>query len=94
MHETKIYGIFGKYMSCTDFVMFELLNMPLKIIFYKKSIVSMYVTDIIDYILTTFSHSKLFDMDAHHKMHHRYQDFNFGITKISDSLFKTLYIKN
>lgn len=87
------YGIFGKYMSCMDYIMFEMLNMPLKIIFYQKSIISMCLIDSIDYLLTVSSHSKIFNLDKHHKLHHLHQQYNFGITPISDLYFNTLYKK-
>jgi sterol desaturase/sphingolipid hydroxylase (fatty acid hydroxylase superfamily) len=93
IYETHTYGIFGKYMSSLDFVSFELLNMPLKMIFFDKSIVSMCIIDYIDYVMTISSHSVMFKSDAHHQIHHRYQEYNFGITPFTDTFFKTLYKK-
>ena len=95
-HSTYIihtHGILGKYMSSMDYIMFELLNMPLKIIFYDKSVVSMCIVDIIDYVMTISAHSKMFDLDGHHKLHHRHQQSNFGITRFSDYIFGSLYKK-
>jgi sterol desaturase/sphingolipid hydroxylase (fatty acid hydroxylase superfamily) len=88
---TYKYGLFGKYMSIYDFIMFELLNMPLKIIYFNKSILSMCVIDYIDYVLTLSSHSKLFKLNGHHKMHHSHTGYNFGILPISDYIFNTFY---
>lgn len=88
-----MYGLFGKYMSSGDYIMYEFLNMPLKIIFYGESIISMCLFDIIDYVMTISSHSKMFDLDGHHQLHHLHQTHNFGITQFSDYLFNTLYRK-
>jgi len=92
-YHTYTYGIFGKLMSKWDFIMFELMNFPLKLLFFNYSIKQMWLVDVIDYILTICSHSKLFDLNGHHKIHHYHPEYNFGITPLSDYLFGSLYKK-
>lgn len=92
-YKTKTYGIFGKYMSTCDFVIFELLNFPLKILFFCQDIYSMCLVDIIDYVLTICSHSRLFNLNSHHKIHHWNQNYNYGITPLSDQIFHTIKYK-
>jgi sterol desaturase/sphingolipid hydroxylase (fatty acid hydroxylase superfamily) len=92
-YKTKTYGIFGKYMSSMDFIIFELLNCPLKILFFGSDIQSMYQIDIIDYIGTICSHSKLFKLNSHHKIHHYDPNSNFGMTPLSDQIFHTIKYK-
>lgn len=89
--ETMTFGIFGKYMDLYDFIIFMILTMPLKILFFGNCIISMILVDIIDYIGTIYSHSKLFHKHNHHILHHKYPNNNFGILPISDTLFGTAY---